>query len=233
MVGEDGVAFDVAGFGAFEPRRVGEHGHDFFGHGRFVVGKVDSVAEALAHLGLAIGAGESAKLAIETIGQGQDFAIKLVKALHDFAGLLNHRALIVADRDKMRAESRDVGDLGNGVAEKAHAHIVAHALLPHLVFHGRVAFEAREGDEVEVVNRQFSDLRYERLNYEGAELRVEADREVIKDNLADIGAQHFGRLEVIGESLHIGDENIGLIFVLQLDAVSASCRHNGRGEAGP
>ena len=58
-VGEDGVALDAAGIGHAQVAGVGEHAHDLPGHDVGGIGQEDGVAQRLAHLRRAVGAGQA------------------------------------------------------------------------------------------------------------------------------------------------------------------------------
>ena len=48
---------------------------------------------------------------------------------------------------------------------------------------------------------------------------IEADREVVERDLEDVGLELFRMLEVVGQRLHVGDEHVGVVFVLQPHAI--------------
>ena len=69
-------------------------------------------------------------------------------------------------------------------------------------------------------------------------LRIEADREVVERDLEDVGLELFRMLEVVGQRLHVGDQHVGVVFVLQAHAVlqradvMAEMQRAGRAVAG-
>ena len=160
-----------------------------------------------AHLGLAIGAGQAQAGGV--VGQqyfrlDERVAINRVEASHDFARLLNHRFLVFAGRHGGGTEGRDVRSLADGVGEEAHRDAGGEAAHLYLGLHRGVALQARHGDEVHVVECQFAQFGYLRLDEYRDFLRVEPAGEVIECHLDDVLAYLFRVVRVVGQGLRVG-----------------------------
>ena len=206
-VDEYGVVLDVARVLRADVQRVGVHRHDLLAYLLRLFGEVDAVAERLAHLRLAVGAGQAqAGLIVgeHDVRLGERLAVDGVEFMDDFAALFEHRRLILADGDDGRAEGRDVRRLAYRVAEEADWD--ARLEVAHLDFRldGRVALDARDRDEVHVVEGQLRQLRYHRLDEDGRFLRVDAAGEIVERYLEDVAADFLGVLRVVGERLRVG-----------------------------
>ena len=81
----------------------------------------DGVAEALAHLGLAVEADQRRDVADQGVRDREGLAVELVEAAGDLAGDLEVRGLVLADRHEVAADDQDVGGLEDRVAEQAVA----------------------------------------------------------------------------------------------------------------
>ena len=94
-VGEHHVALGVAGILDSQVSRIGEHlAVDLLFDGLGGVGKINAVAERLAHLRLAVYAGQTALGFVfgdNRLGQNKGFAVEAVKLLDNLTCLLNHR----------------------------------------------------------------------------------------------------------------------------------------------
>ena len=171
-VGEDSVALHLARVCDLEVCRVGVHSLHFLPNLFCRIGKIDAVAQRLAHLGATVGAREAA--AYSVVGK-HDFrlhehvaVVGAVELADNLAGLLNHRLLVIAGRDNRGLERRDVRCLAHRVGEESGRDALA-LELAHLDFalHRRVALEACDGDKIHIVERQLAELGDERLYENG------------------------------------------------------------------
>jgi hypothetical protein len=62
---------------------------------------------------LAFGARQAGIPAQQRLRLHQHLPVEAIEAPHDLAGLLNHRHLVVADRNQVRAEGGDIGGLAD------------------------------------------------------------------------------------------------------------------------
>src|SRR3990167_1255476 len=94
VIDEDGVALDPPGIRGADAAGVGVHALDLQPHGLRLVGEVDGVVEALAHLRAPVGAGEETLVRYERVGHREDRGEQIVEAARDLAGQLDVRLLV-------------------------------------------------------------------------------------------------------------------------------------------
>ena len=162
QIGEYGVAFNLTGILYPQMVRVGVHAAnlllDFVGR----VTQIDAVAQALAHLGLSIGAWQAQAGRIvrqQNFRLNECVAIDVVEAAYNLTSLFNHRLLVLAYRYGGSLEGSDVGSLTDGVGEEAYGY--ARFEVTHLDFrlYRRVALQTAHGHEVHVVEGEFTQFR--------------------------------------------------------------------------
>ena len=109
--------------------RVCEHGHDLFLQSRFIVGKVDRVAERLGHLGLAVCPRESeagfVRRQIDLRLYEHITVVQAVEASDDLSALLEHRLLVFSYRNDRCLECGDIACLADRICEKAYRNALA------------------------------------------------------------------------------------------------------------
>ena len=187
----------------------------FFDVLRFL-GEVDAVAEALAHLGLAVGAGQAQAggvLGQHDLRLGQGIAVNSVEFAHDLAALLDHGLLVLTGRHGGGVEGGDVRSLTDGVAEEAHRDAGLKVAHMDLALDGGVALQAAHGDEVHIVEAQLSQFRHHGLDENMGLGGVDAAGQIIQRHLQDVLAHLFRVVGVIGQGLCIGDHNVDLIVL--------------------
>ena len=148
----------MSGIGNVQMGRIGVHALDFRPNGVGIVRQVDAVAEALAHLLLAVG---SRKTATNSVLRQHDawlhkyWRINLIEAAHYLTGQLKHGLLIFASRHGCGLECCDVGCLRYGIAEESHGDVCLE--VSHLDFglHCRVALNSADGYEIHHIGCQF------------------------------------------------------------------------------
>src|SRR5689334_820473 len=94
----DVTIFWVTGVTAAYARAVRDHQAHFLAYHVGRVYQVNRVAVALGHLA-PVGAGQDRNVGVHSGRFRKDFAIKMIKTADDFAGHLNVRRLIFADRN--------------------------------------------------------------------------------------------------------------------------------------
>ena len=107
---------------------VGVHGHDLLLDVLGLIRQVDAVAQTLAHLGLAVNAGQAQAggiLGQHDLRHGQGLAVDGVELVHDLAALLQHGHLILTGRHSGGTERRDIRCLADGVGEEATGMLVS------------------------------------------------------------------------------------------------------------
>lgn len=224
QIREHHVALDVAGVLDAQVLRVGEHpAVDLALDGLCIVAQIDAVAQRLAHLGLAVHAGQAALRLVlrdQRRGQHERLAVDAVELFHDLARLLDHGELVLADGDDRGVKGGDVRRLRDGVDEKAHRQpLVGKAAQLHLRLDGRVARHARGRDEVHVIERERMQRRQGRLDADRRPVRVDAGGQVVQRHVDDVVPDLAGIVRIVGERLIVRDEDVHLVKaagVLQL-----------------
>ena len=225
QIDEDGVALHLAGVLHAQVVRVGVHGHDLLFDVLGLVGEVDAVAEALAHLGLAVGAGQAQAGAV--LGQNdlrlhQSLTVNGVELMDDLAALLDHGALVLACGDGSGLEGGDVRSLADGVSEEAHRDAGLEVLLLDLRLDGGVALQAGDGDEVHIIEAQLGQLGHHGLDEDVCLGGVDAHGQIVQSDLQDVLAHLLRVVGVVGEGLCVSDHDIDLVElarVLQPDTL--------------
>ena len=142
QIDEHRVALHLAGVLHPQVVGVGVHGHDLLLDVLRFFRQIDAVAQALAHLGLAVNAGQAQAGSI--LGQNdlrlhQRVAVHGVELVHDLAALLDHGLLVLTGGHRGGLEGGDVGRLADGVAEEAHRDAGLEVAHLDLALHGGVA----------------------------------------------------------------------------------------------
>ena len=190
------------------------------------VRKIDTVAEALAHLGFAVRSRQAQAGCI--VGQQdfrfhEGFTIYIVETAYDFTSLFNHRLLVFAHGHGSGAEGGNVRCLADGVGEETYGDACLE--ITHLDFglYRRVALQAAHGHQVHIVEGQFAEFRYLGLDEDGTLRRVQSASQVVQCHLDDVLAHLFRILHIVRQRLCVGDEDENLVVqagVLQFHSSS-------------
>ena len=216
QIDEYGVILDLTGVFHAEVVRVGEHGHDLLFDLVRVLAQIDAVAERLAHLGLAVDAGQAqAGLVVreQHLGLDQRVPVNRIEFADDFLGLLQHRGLIFAHGHGRCLEGRDVGRLADRVGEETDRDAgfkVAHL---DFGFHCGVALEPGHGHKVHIVEREFAEFGDLRLDEHRGFYRIKAAGEIVEGDFDDVLAHLFGMLGVVCQRLRIRDHDENLVVL--------------------
>ena len=108
------------------------------------------------------------------------------KPAHNLVRLFDHRKLVAPNRDERRAEARDVGGLAHRIREETSRNVASETAKHDLLPHGRVALEPGDGDEIQIQDRELSELRDSRLEYDVRDVRVDADRKIVERDVEDV-----------------------------------------------
>ena len=214
-IGEDGVALEVSRVADLQVERVGVHGLDFLVDLVGRVAEVDAVAEAFAHLGLAVGAGQTQAGCV--VGQQyvrlyEGLSVDVVEAANYLATLFEHGFLVVASRNSCCLEHGDVGCLADGIGEEAYGNALAiEAAHLYLGLDGWVALQTGDADHVHEIERELAEFGYLALDEECGLRRVEACCKVVEGDLDDVLAHLLGVVDVVCECLRISLEDKYLI----------------------
>jgi hypothetical protein len=127
--------------------------------------------------------------------------------------------LILTDRNTHRPVEKDVGTLQQRIAEKAISREIAILELLLLILVGRHALEPAERRDHRQQQVQLRVLRHTRLDEHGRDRRVQTGREPVDDDGPGV-FDNFARVFVTRrERVHVGDEEIAVVLILQLDPV--------------
>ena len=194
---------------------VGVHGHDLLLDVLGLIRQVDAVAQALAHLGLAIDAGQAQAggiLGQHDLRHGQGLAVDSVELVHDLAALLQHGHLILTGRHSGGTERRDIRCLADGVGEEAHRD--AGLEVPHLdlALHGGVALQAAHRDQIHIIEAQLGQLRHHGLDEDVDLVGVQTAGQIVQCHLQDVLAHLLRVVGVVGQCLRIGDHDKDLVI---------------------
>ena len=163
----------IAGVGAAHAGRIGDHGLEFLPDDRFRIGQIDRIAVTLAHFA-PVRAQYFRKLGEMLLRVWEDGAIEAVESAREFAGELEMRELVFADRHEIGLIEEDVRGLQDRVSEKAIGAEVAFLDLFLLFLVGRIAFQPRDGNDHREQQMQDGVVRHLRLDEDRRALRVDA-----------------------------------------------------------
>ena len=205
---------------------VGVHALHFLLNLVGCIGKVDTVAQRLTHLGFSVCTRQTQT---GCIVRQKDFrfyqcvAVDKVEAAYDFTGLFNHRFLIFANGNGGGAKRRDVRSLADRVGEEPHRNTCFK--VAHLDFrlYRRVTLQARYGDKVHIIECQFAQFRNLRLDKDGTLRRIQSASQIVESYFDNVLTYLFRVFHVICQCLCIGYEHERLVIqsgVLQLHSAS-------------
>ncbi len=142
-------------------------------------------------------------------------AVQRVEALRDVARQFQVLGLVFAHRNDARLIEQDIGGHQHGILQQP----IAHRFLPGgLGFVLRHAFQPPHRRYAGQHPRQFGMGRHRRLHHDGADLGVDARRQVERGYLLDFGPQLRGLLEE-RDRMKIDDAEDALVIVLDAHPV--------------
>ena len=106
--------------------------------------------------------------------------------MHDLTALLDHRHLVLTNRNSGSLKCSNVGCLADRVAEEAHRNACLEVTHLDLRLYGWVSLKAGNRNQIHVIKAELSQLRNHGLDEDGGLLRVKAAGKVIQRNLDDI-----------------------------------------------
>ena len=238
-IGEHAVAFEVTRVVNTQVCWVGVHAAHLLPYIFGRVAQIYAVAETLAHLCIAVGAWQTQASLV--VGEHdfwfhEHFTVGVVETVHQFAGLLNHWALVLTGRHDVGLEEGDVGSLAHRVAEEAHRNafalsgcfgslLVLLAETTHFDFrlNGRVALKARHAYQVHQVGGEFAQFRDLALNEKRALFWVKSGGEVVERHFYNVLTDFLRVVGIVGECLNIGHKHkhaVVVALILQLYAAT-------------
>ena len=178
---------------------------------------LEFLAQLLVH-----GAVAAAELLDGVLGLGLELrlaAIEMVEAARDFARDLHVRHLVFAHRHERRPVHQDVRGLQQRIAEEAVGGQVLFLELGLLVLVAGHALEPAQRRDHRQQQVQFGVLGHLRLHEQRGDARVQSRRQPVDEHLVDEFGQLLGVFVARGQRMPVGDEEIALVLVLQLDPV--------------
>ena len=215
QIDEHRIALHLAGVLHAQVVGVGKHGLDLLLDILRLLGQVDAVAKALAHLGLAVNAGQTQAggvLGQHDLGLYQRFAVDGVELVHDLAALLNHGLLILTGGHGGSLKGGDISSLTDGVAEEAHRDAGFEVAHLDLALHGGVALQTADGDQILVVEAQLGQLRHHGLDEDVHLVGVQTAGQIVQRHLQDVLAHLLRVVGVVGQRLRVGDHDKDIII---------------------
>ena len=225
-IGEDSIALQMAGFVHTHAGFSVRHLLHLLPYLSSRVAQIDAVAQALAHLLLAVGAGQTACRSVlgeHDFGFYQNGSIGLVETAYQFACHLQHGLLVFTGWYCGGFEQGDISSLAHGITEEAQGDVGLK--IAHLDFglHRGVTLYARYGDEVHQIGGQFGQFRNLALHEDGTLGRIQTCCEIVEGYLNEVLANLFRVVGIVGECLYVGHKHKHLVEVslfLQLDTTA-------------
>jgi hypothetical protein len=184
---------------------------------------VNRVADALAHLLVAIQSREARKRREQRFGlfqEGSAAAEHVVEPAHRLARQLEMRDLILANRHEFRVVHRDVGSLQERIAEKANRGQILVLQVFLLLLVRRHPLEPRHWHDHRQQQEQLGVLGHQRLDEKRALLRIEPGADPVGDVFIGERRQLTRVGEVAGQRVPVGDEIETVVARLQRHPVA-------------
>jgi hypothetical protein len=215
------VALDGAGHVGADPFGIRVHLHHLRPHGRSVIGQVDRVPVALAHLPVVEAWQPLEPARQQVLRLHEHVAAKdVVEAPHHLPRELEVRDLVLADGHVPRVVHRDVRGLQERVAEEANRRQIAIREVLLLFFVGRHPFEPRDGHHHRQQQVQLGVLGNERLDEDRALLRVDPGGNPVREVVGRVAGE-LGRVGVLArQRVPVGDEVETIVLNLEADPVA-------------
>jgi len=154
------------------------------------------------------------------LGRGKEVAgVKRIEAAGDLAGELDVGHLIGADGHEVGLVEQDVGGLQERVAEEAVGGEVLLAQLLLLVLVAGDSLQPTERREHAEEGVEAVVLQDVRLLEDDAAARIEAGGEEVQRDLEDVFLDAAGVGVVGGEGVEVGDEEVAVVVLLEVDPV--------------
>ncbi len=222
MVDKDWVALHRARYVGANAGRIGVHAHDPALHCLGVVAQEDGIVQALAHLGLAVGADERAAFH-KGIGQREDLAVGIVESPRNLARQLDVTLVVLAHRHQVGARHENIRRLQDRIAEQVVRDLV-HAGRGGHVLDRRQLLQALDRNQAAEQQLQLVDLVHRRLKVEGDLVRVDTDGQVVEhDDACDLGDVLDALLVGLRrQHVQVGDQEEALVLLLKLEPVAVA-----------
>ena len=196
--------------------RIREHGHNLLLNLICLIGKINAVSKRFTHFCLTVNTWQTqARL----VGRKYDLwlckrlTIYCVKLVYDLFALLQHRKLILANRNCCCAESRDICCLADRIAEESNRNAGFEITHLDLRFHSRVTLNTGHCNQIHIIEGKLCKLRNHGLDENCGFLRINPASQIIKCYLDNILTNLLRVLCVISKRLGIRDHNINLVII--------------------
>lgn len=133
---------------------IGVHRADRTVDGLFAGGKKQGIAERFRHLGAAVNAWQTARIAQERLtGSQYRRGEKTIHLMNDLIRLLNHGQLVVANRYHFGLKGGDICRLANGIRHEPDRQGTGKAFLGNLIFYRRITLHSGDGNNIHIQHR--------------------------------------------------------------------------------
>src|ERR1700730_1561014 len=143
---------------------------------------------------------------------------------NNFIRLLDHRSLIQPYRHDRCLERGDVCGLGHRIAKEARWNVAFIAPQLNFILDSRIALQSRNGNKIEIELCKFGKRGQCGLDANCRFPWIDADGKVIKRHFDHVAAHLFGIVNIVSQSLCIGQQNELLMRVLKGNPVSQGAR---------
>ena len=222
MVDEHRVALDRPRDVRADPFGVRVHGPNPLLHRLRIVREIDRVVQALAHLGLPVGAHERGHVTDHRVRDGEHLAIVGVEPARDLSRDLHVRLVVLSHRHQVPPRHQDVRCLEHGVADESEGD----RLILHVRGTGHIldAWEARDTRERHQHPKEQVHLIYgvhRRLKIDRRLPRIDPHGEVVQHHLVDVLPKCVDvfLLRARCEHVQVRDQEEALVLVLQPNPV--------------
>jgi hypothetical protein len=215
---EDRTDLGSAGIAQMDLLRVGDERADLRAYLVGGVAHADRVAERLRHLA-AVRAGDQGGVRQQRPWFDEHLAVQAVELADDLARQLDVHDLILADRDELALDDRDVDRLQQWVAEQPEVRDVSFGQIAKPFLVRRNPFEPPEGRDHSEQQEQLGDLRDLGLPVERHLVRIDAGSEQVEDEAVDAAGELVRAVVVRRQHVPVGDEVEAVVRLLQREHV--------------
>ena len=221
-----GISLDLARVGDLDVIRVGVHAHDFFLDLIRLLGQVNAVSERFTHLRFSVDTRQTSAgiiLRQHNLRLHKCLAINRIEFVDDLLCLLDHRHLILSNRNGRCLECSDVGCLADRVGEESNRDARLKVSHLDLRFYGWVSLQSGNRNEIHIIKRKLAQFRNLRLDKDGALFRIKSAGKVIQCYLQNVLAHLLRVVRIVGQRLCICNHDVNFIEftgVLQLHAAA-------------
>ena len=134
-----------------------------------------------------------------------------VELSHDFSCLLDHRFLILTDRNGRCLKRGDIGSLADRIGKETDRDAVLELSHLDLGLDRRISLKSCDCDQIHIVESQLCEFHDLRLNEQVGLFGIKSDRKVIERYLNDIFTYLLRIVHVVCQSLRVCYHDINFI----------------------